>query len=62
MGKIFTLLRSFTDDHHTGKTKFCATCGSVASQEAIFNVGNGFDMDLNYLYLLLRIRVSLGIN
>ena len=36
MEKIFTLLRSFTDDNLTGKTKFCATYGSVASQEAIF--------------------------
>jgi hypothetical protein len=41
MEKIFTSLRSFTDDHHTGKAKFCATCGNVASQEAIFNVGDG---------------------
>ena len=41
MEKIFTSLRSFTDDHHTGKAKFCATCGNVATQEAIFDVGGG---------------------
>jgi hypothetical protein len=33
----FISLRPFIE--HRGKTKFCATCGNIATQEALFNVG-----------------------
>jgi hypothetical protein len=36
MEKVFSLLRSFVDV--SGKSKFCVTCGNVATQEALFNV------------------------
>ena len=36
MEKRFTSLRPFTE--HRGKTKFCAHCGNVATQEALFEV------------------------
>jgi hypothetical protein len=39
MEKMFTSLRSFTDVHHNGKVKFCASCGNLATVEALFNVG-----------------------
>jgi hypothetical protein len=39
MEKVFSQLRSFIDI--TGKTKFCITCGGIATQEALFNVGDG---------------------
>jgi hypothetical protein len=39
MEKIFSMLRSFTDER--GKTKFCITCGNKATQEALFSVGDG---------------------
>ena len=48
MEKVFTSLRSFNDDHHEGKTKFCATCGNVATQEALFEVGGGVTLIERY--------------
>jgi hypothetical protein len=36
MEKRLTSLRPFTE--HTGKTKFCAHCGNVATQKALFEV------------------------
>jgi hypothetical protein len=36
MEKTFSSLRSFVDDD--GKTKFCVSCGTIATQEALFNV------------------------
>ena len=36
MEKRLTSLRPFTE--HRGKTKFCAHCGNVATQEALFKV------------------------
>jgi hypothetical protein len=33
----FISLRPFIE--HRGKKKFCATCGNIATQEALFNVG-----------------------
>jgi hypothetical protein len=36
MKKIFSLLRPFADVGR--KTKFCVSCGSMATQEALFNV------------------------
>ena len=44
--KIFTSLRSFAD--YKGKTKFCASCGNVATQEALFNVGGGVTLIERY--------------
>ena len=41
MEKVFTLLRSFTDLHHKGKIKYCASCGNLATVEALFSVGDG---------------------
>jgi hypothetical protein len=46
MEKIFTSLRSFAG--HNGKTKFCASCGNVATQEALFNVGGGITLIERY--------------
>jgi hypothetical protein len=34
--KRLTSLRPFSE--HRGKTKFCAYCGNVATQEALFEV------------------------
>ena len=39
--KIFTSLRSFKDEHHNGKIKFCANCGNLATVEALFDAGGG---------------------
>ncbi|MGC1931396.1 MAG: hypothetical protein WA667_20685 [Candidatus Nitrosopolaris sp.] len=36
MEKRLTSLRPFNE--HRGKTKFCAHCGNVATQEALFEV------------------------
>jgi len=36
MEKRLTSLRPITE--HTDKTKFCANCGNVATQEAFFKV------------------------
>jgi hypothetical protein len=36
MEKRLTSLRPFNE--HRGKTKFCAHCGNVATQEALFDV------------------------
>ena len=36
MEKVFSTLRSFIDTN--GKTKFCITCGGMATQEALFDV------------------------
>jgi hypothetical protein len=36
MEKRLISLRPFTE--HRGKTKFCAHCGNVATQEALFEV------------------------
>ena len=36
MEKTFSLLRPFVDVGR--KSKFCVSCGSIATQEALFNV------------------------
>ncbi|HJT85756.1 MAG TPA: hypothetical protein VJ697_14835 [Nitrososphaeraceae archaeon] len=46
MEKIFSNLRSIVDN--TGKTKFCITCGKIATQEALFNVGDGVTLIEKY--------------
>lgn len=48
MEKTFTSLRSFTDNNHNGKIKFCASCGNLATQEALFNVGGGVSVIERY--------------
>ena len=40
MKKAFTSVRPFTDEHNQNP-RFCATCGNIATQEALFNVGGG---------------------
>jgi hypothetical protein len=40
MQKNFIQLRSF-EDKTSSKPKFCVTCGLNATQEALFNVGDG---------------------
>jgi hypothetical protein len=37
--KDFSLIRPFT--HTNKKTKYCVTCGNIATQEAFFNIGEG---------------------
>jgi hypothetical protein len=46
MEKIFSNLRSIVDN--TGKTKFCITCGQIATREALFNVGDGVTLIEKY--------------
>ena len=47
--KIFTSLRAYVrEDHHKGKTKFCATCGNSATVEALFDVGDGVTLIEKY--------------
>ena len=43
MQKNFIHLRSFEDkpNYPNSKPKFCVTCGIKATQEALFNVGDG---------------------
>jgi hypothetical protein len=48
MKKAFTSIRPFTDEHNQGKPKFCATCGNIATQEALFNVGGGITLIQGY--------------
>ena len=50
MKKAFTSIRPFTDEHNQGKPKFCATCGNMATQEALFNVGGGITLIERYCY------------
>jgi hypothetical protein len=46
MEKIFTSIRSFTE--HNSKTKYCVRCGKIATQEALFNVGEGITLIEKY--------------
>jgi hypothetical protein len=53
--KILTSLRAYVrEDHHQGKTKFCATCGSSATVEALFDVGNGVTLLEKYCELCAK--------
>ena len=55
MEKIFTSLRPYVrEDHHQGKTKFCATCGDLATVEALFDVGNGVTLIEKYCELCAK--------
>ncbi|CAN5230613.1 hypothetical protein BH18THE2_BH18THE2_19930 [soil metagenome] len=44
--KNFISLRSFVEPK--GKVKFCATCGSIATKEALFDVGGGITLIEKY--------------
>jgi hypothetical protein len=46
MEKRLTSLRPFTE--HKGKPKFCAHCGNVATQEALFKVDDGITLIERY--------------
>ena len=46
MEKVFSTLRSFIDNN--GKTKFWITCGGMATQEALFDVGDGVTLIEKY--------------
>ena len=48
MEKVFTSVRPFTDEHNQGKPKFCASCGNIATQEALFNVGGDITLVERY--------------
>jgi hypothetical protein len=48
MEKTFASLRSFKDEHHNGKVKFCASCGNLATVEALFSVGGGLTVIERY--------------
>ncbi len=52
MEKRLTSVRPYTD--HKGKTKFCATCGNVATQEALFEVGGGVTLIERYCDLCAK--------
>ena len=53
MEKIFTSLRVYVrEDHHQGK--FCATCGDLATVEALFDVGNGVTLIEKYCELCAK--------
>ena len=55
MEKSFTSLRVYVrEDHHHGKTKFCATCGDLATVEALFDVGNGITLIEKYCELCVK--------
>lgn len=55
MEKIFTSLRVYVrEDHHQGKMKFCATCGDLATVEALFDVGNGVTLIEKYCELCAK--------
>ena len=43
MKKIFTSIRVYakTELAHKRKSRFCLTCGNVATTEALFDVGDG---------------------
>jgi hypothetical protein len=49
MEKNFMHLRSFED-----KPKFCVTCGIKATQEALFNVGDGVILVEKYCYVFAK--------
>ncbi|MDR4510383.1 MAG: hypothetical protein MRJ93_01600 [Nitrososphaeraceae archaeon] len=46
MEKVFSRLRSIINNN--GKTKFCISCGEIATQEALFSVGDGVTLIEKY--------------
>jgi hypothetical protein len=50
--KRLTSLRPFAV--HKGKTKFCAHCGNVATQEALFKVDEGITLIERYCDICAR--------
>ena len=55
MEKVLSTVRSFIDN--TGKTKFCITCGRIATQEALFNVGDGITLIEKYCDICFKKEV-----
>ena len=51
MEKRLTSLRPFTE--HRGEKKFCAYCGNVATQEALFQV-NGVSLIEKYCDICVK--------
>ncbi|MDQ6866593.1 MAG: hypothetical protein M3044_22545 [Thermoproteota archaeon] len=52
MEKRLISLRPFTE--RKGKTKFCAHCGSVATQEVLFEVDGGITLIERYCDICVR--------
>ena len=52
MDKKLTALRPFTK--RKGKPKFCAHCGSVATQEALFEVDEGVTLIERYCDICVK--------
>ena len=52
MEKRLTSLRPFTE--HRGKTKFCAHCGNIATQEAFFEVDGGATLIEKYCDICIK--------
>jgi hypothetical protein len=50
--KRLTSLRPFTE--YRGKTKFCADCGNVATQEALFEVDGGVTLIEKYCDICVK--------
>jgi hypothetical protein len=50
MEKTFTTLRTYkaVENYHKRKGSFCATCGNVATTEALFDVGGGVTLIEKY--------------
>ena len=52
MEKRLTSLRPITE--HRGKTKFCAHCGDVVTQEALFEVDGGVTLIEKYCDICVK--------
>jgi hypothetical protein len=52
MEKRLISLRPFTE--RKGKTKFCAHCGSVATQEVLFEVDEGVTLIERYCAICVK--------
>ena len=56
MQKHFIHFRPFEDkpSYTNSKPKFCVTCGNMATQEALFNVGDGIILVEKYCDLCAK--------
>jgi hypothetical protein len=52
MEKRLISLRPFTE--HRGKTKFCAHCGNIATQEALFEVDRDVTLIEKYCDICIK--------
>ncbi len=50
--KQFSLIRNFVNT--SSRARQCITCGSVATQEALFDVGNGMSIIERYCDLCIK--------